>query len=332
MLGGTKQRYIWTVNGTLWSIIDSLAGTKILAEHYGEQFTSTWEIPESLFDAEFIEAKDLRYIDEVVDIQPLAGFSSRLLRSDYAGFSTQVRRSSDNMNADIGFEDSFDFDVPAFNAHVGGGTGSCRTWYDQFNANDALNAVNLQQPLIGTINGSFNRPSYFYEGTQCRLPANSLGANFSGVEVPFTFLTIVKPTDLVSTRTLLAAGRSTSGTPFISHNFDNTPLNRMFRRDDANVTSIENGQAVATNTYFVAGMMFDGVNMYLFLDGLVTKIATTTLTQLTTNRFTIGALGRNTYTSFFKGNIDEALIWDKFIGTANLQQAAYNMSQFYAVY
>ncbi len=332
MLGGTKQRYIWTANGTLWSIIDSLVGSTIRAEHYGDMFTSTWEIPRTQFDAEFVEAKDLRYMDQVVNNQPTAGFSTRLLRSDYAGAAAQVRRSSDNMNADIGFIDSYSFDVPAFNAHVGAGTGTLRTWYDQFNANNSVQGTNLQQPLITPAAGSNARTSIFYEGNNCRMPANSLAAAFSGIETPFTWLALVRSASLAANRSYFGVGSSTSNNPIIGSRFVNAPFNRFARADDTAAAVNTDDAVPVVNTYYVTGLMWDSPNIYFLWNGVQTKVASAALGQITLNRFTIGALTRMGVVQRWNGDIDEAFVWDHAIGVKDLALASYNMSQFYAVY
>ncbi len=332
MLGGNKQSFIWTTNGSRWFIVDTLIGSRILAEAYGSIAATSWDIPESRFNAEFIEAKDLRYIADVVEHAPIAGFSSRLLRSAYAGFATQVRRSSDNMNADIGFIDAFDYDVAAFNAHVGGGSGLLRTWYDQFGVNDSLQTVNVQQPLIGPTGGSNSRPSFFYEGNNCRMPVNSLAASFSGTQQPFTFLSLVRSNSLASTRTVISGGSSTSNTPFISQHFNNAPTHRLSRRDDPGTQVIVTGSVPVVNTHYILGYMFDGVFIWEIFNGVITKFSPAAILAITLNRFTIGGLIRMAASSLFSGQINEVLVWDQPIGTANLQQASYNMNQFYAVY
>jgi hypothetical protein len=64
-------------------------------------------------------------------ITAAAAFSTRKLRTAYAGACMRVRRSSDNAEADIGFDGSGNLDTTALLAHVGAGSGYVRTWYDQ---------------------------------------------------------------------------------------------------------------------------------------------------------------------------------------------------------
>ncbi len=332
MLGGTKQSYIWTVNGTVWYIVNSLAGNKILAQQYGDQIVSTWSIPESLFDAEFIEAKDLRYMSQVVSHEPKAGWSTRLLRSDYAGAATEVRRVSDNVTLDIGFLDAYSYDVPAFDTHIGASTGTLETWYDQFNANDSNQATNANQPLITPTSGSNGRTSLNYDGSNDFMPVNSLSAGFSGVQTPFTWLALIRSESLASSRSFLTAGSSTTNSPFIVSRFINTPFNRFIRSDNAAVQDIMDINVPVVDTYYIVGIMFDGIDVFFLWNGVQTKVTAAVLGQITLNRFTIGAFIRAATIQLWDGDIDEAFVWDSAIGVKDLALASYNMSQFYAVY
>lgn len=95
-----------------------------------------------------------------------AAYSVRLLRTAYTGDIMRVRRDSDNVEVDVGFDsnDEFGLTSPVSNASSGGpftdfadfighgGTpanGFCRYWYDQSgNANDAEQATQARQPKI----------------------------------------------------------------------------------------------------------------------------------------------------------------------------------------
>ena len=95
-----------------------------------------------------------------------AAYSVRLLRTAYTGDIMRVRRDSDNVEADIGFDSNNEFGLtsPVSNPSSGGpftdfadfighgGTpanGFCRWWYDQSgNAVDAGQATSTSQPKI----------------------------------------------------------------------------------------------------------------------------------------------------------------------------------------
>src|SRR5262245_14294566 len=59
-----------------------------------------------------------------------AGYSTRKLRSAYAGSALKVRRSSDDATQDIGFV-SDQLDTATLASFVGANNGFINTWYDQ---------------------------------------------------------------------------------------------------------------------------------------------------------------------------------------------------------
>ncbi len=82
-------------------------------------------------------------------------FSTRKLRTAYAGSALKVRRSSDNTELDIGFV-SGQLDTASLLAFVGAGDGFVHIWYDQTaNGNNATQATNGTQYKIvsaGVVN------------------------------------------------------------------------------------------------------------------------------------------------------------------------------------
>jgi hypothetical protein len=78
----------------------------------------------------------------------LVAYSLRKLRAAYAGSAVRIRRSSDNAEADIGFDGSGDFDTAAAATHIGGGSGFIVTWYDQSgNGDNVTQSTAGNQPL-----------------------------------------------------------------------------------------------------------------------------------------------------------------------------------------
>jgi hypothetical protein len=75
-----------------------------------------------------------------------AGYSTRKLRTAYAGSAVNVRRDSDSTNQDIGFTGN-SFNVTAFTTFIGAGNGFNADFYDQSgNAANALQATPSNQP------------------------------------------------------------------------------------------------------------------------------------------------------------------------------------------
>jgi len=107
-----------------------------------------------------------------------AAYSLRLLRTAYTGPCIRVRRSSDNVEADIGFTDAGDLDTVALLAFTGANSGFVTVWYDQSgSARHAIQTTAANQPRIVnagvvqtlnglptvdqvTINGKLNIPAF----------------------------------------------------------------------------------------------------------------------------------------------------------------------------
>lgn len=98
-------------------------------------------------------------------------FSLRQIVPDYAGHCVKVRRSSDNVELDIGFTDTGVIDQTALLAHTGtsgSDTGYIVTWYDQgpYSMN-ATNSTASAQPTIvsaGAVVVSNSKPSILFGG------------------------------------------------------------------------------------------------------------------------------------------------------------------------
>ncbi|MCB0322302.1 MAG: hypothetical protein KDD69_01980 [Bdellovibrionales bacterium] len=87
---------------------------------------------------------------ELLDDAPgaLAAYSLRRLRSAYTGPAVQVRRSTDNQVADIGFTPEGDLDVASLVAFVGSGDGEVVRWYSQIDGNPPLAPP---EPMLGPL-------------------------------------------------------------------------------------------------------------------------------------------------------------------------------------
>ena len=76
-------------------------------------------------------------------------YSLRKLRTAYAGFCINVRRSSDNATLNIGFNGSNTIDTTALLTFVGANNGFVTQWYDQSgNGNNASGGSSGVQPQI----------------------------------------------------------------------------------------------------------------------------------------------------------------------------------------
>ena len=131
------------------------------------------------FLADFSEQTKRVNMPLLLDIYPnaAAAYSLRKLRTAYTGSAIRVRRSSDNTETDIGFNNAGDLDTSALMAFVGNGNGFVSTWYDQSGTNNpATQTGTTEQPVIvsgGTLITNNNKPAIQWVGSGSRMSASS---------------------------------------------------------------------------------------------------------------------------------------------------------------
>lgn len=102
---------------------------------------------------------------------PAAGgyFALRRVSAGYTGPAIRVRRSSDNLQTDIGFTANGALDTTALLTHVGVGSGFVTKWYDQSgNGRDFTQATAANQPEIvnaGVVRTLGDVPALFFGGS-----------------------------------------------------------------------------------------------------------------------------------------------------------------------
>jgi hypothetical protein len=261
-----------------------------------------------------------------------AAYSTRKLRTAYAGAAIRVRRSSDNVEADIGFSGN-SLDTAALTAHVGASSGFVVTWYDQSgNARNVTQATTTSQPRIvnaGTIEVQNTKPSIFFDGTAHHLFNSS----------PFLYAATGWTAQFVlsgagqADRRVIAEGASTGNNPIFSigTKATNTSLG-VFLRNDAG-TEILNAAAAPGITSSLDSTLRSITirDNQTVIDGFNNGTAASPQGSyarsgaLTLNRFAIGALVRAAAGSFFSGYISEVIIFEAFqsntdINTVGLSQ------------
>jgi hypothetical protein len=94
-----------------------------------------------------------------------AAYSVRKLSTNYTGNAMEVRNSSGTL-LDIGFDSNGNLDTASLATHIGTGTGTVTTWYDQSgNSRDLTQSVLSVQPSIavgGTIHTINNIPAVLF--------------------------------------------------------------------------------------------------------------------------------------------------------------------------
>jgi hypothetical protein len=128
------------------------------------------------YDKFFLERKAGRFLP-VLDFTGLldlysgaaAAYSLRRLSGTYQGSAIRVRRSSDNAEADIGFDSNGNLDTAALLSFCGVGNGFVTTWYDQSgNGYDATQTTAANQPQIvsgGSVILENGKPALQFDGS-----------------------------------------------------------------------------------------------------------------------------------------------------------------------
>ncbi|TXH14227.1 MAG: hypothetical protein E6R03_09735 [Hyphomicrobiaceae bacterium] len=114
-------------------------------------------------------------------------YSTRRVRTAYTGSALRVRRSSDNVEQDIGFTSSGDLNTSSLTSFIGANSAFVVTWYDQSgNGRDATMATTANQPRIvnaGSVDVINTRPVLIFDGVNDRL---ALAAASLTLAPPFT--------------------------------------------------------------------------------------------------------------------------------------------------
>jgi hypothetical protein len=108
------------------------------------------------YDKYFLERVNGRFFPVLefaglLDFYPnaAAAYSLRKLTFTYQGSAIRVRRSSDNIEQDIGFDSNGNLNTAALLAFCSGTNGFVTTWYDQSgNGRDATQSTGANQPQI----------------------------------------------------------------------------------------------------------------------------------------------------------------------------------------
>lgn len=109
-----------------------------------------------------------------------AAYSLRKLDSSYTGNAIKVRNSG-GTTLDIGFDSNGDLDTAAITTHIGSGTGTIETWYDQSgNSRNATQIIVGLQPEIasaGTVHTVNGKPAVLFANNYLDTASVALNPN-----------------------------------------------------------------------------------------------------------------------------------------------------------
>jgi hypothetical protein len=199
----------------------------------------------------------------------LAAYSTAFqLRSAYTGDGVRVRRSSDNTEQDIGFNDASELDQSALTTFTGANNGFVATIYDQSgSALDVDQATAAEQPQIvtsGSVENINGEPAPDFGGTSILEAASPVGGNRTSLYVAV----VVEFANNASLST--AAGSYNSGIDersWVIGEFDNR-LNVALSEDGtaSNLKAYRSG--VSSSGFHVVAFKWESSALTLYLDGV----------------------------------------------------------------
>jgi hypothetical protein len=280
----------------------------------------------------------------LLDIYPNAAvaYSLRQLTAGYTNGAIKVRRSSDNAEADIGFNLSGALDTTALLAFTGSGAldnGFITTWYDQSgNGKNATQTTAINQPQI------VSSGSVLLEGTKPSLQFDGNNDVFSFAEIALTaatgLLTLKRNASPTYQEPFSVGYPSQNYGAFAMSMNEDVQYGRLLTYAQASATfGGKNGLVGSLTNYklFAAiwnGLGINGSSFYKIYDNgsLQTLTSSLAIGSANSTQSLIGATTSNgNIVSFFSGKIQEVILY----GTdqsSNIVGLNTNINSYYAIY
>jgi hypothetical protein len=191
-----------------------------------------------------------------------AAYSLRKLRAAYTGSAIQVRRSSDNLTQNIGFDAFGNLDTSALTSFCGSGNGFVTTWYDQSgNGRNGVQTNAANQPQIVssgsvlTLTGTGTaKPCMLFDGANDLFDLSTTLPISTGDK--FSIYQLEKKTSSSTIGMWITGGATSPGSPFSPVHYSNTNL-FMNTKFNASTSGYRFGGALAANYNLIAGYMKD---------------------------------------------------------------------------
>jgi hypothetical protein len=246
-----------------------------------------------------------------------AGYSMRLLTNAYTGNCLRVRRSSDNVESDIGFDGQGWLDENALTSFIGANSGFVVTWYDQSGNGRNLtrsSATPTEQPRIvnaGTIDKFDGFPSIRFDGSNDSLRSTSVitaaPLMFNAVSVAINTVNAALNAYASFSNSAVTTSGYASGL-FNPATSESVSISIIFSTSNA----ISNGStSTGYNKQAVSGSTFESNSRFYSVHmGGVNQISSNTA-PTGINTFAIGALIRPS-SVYYQGAFTELIVHDYF--------------------
>jgi len=264
-------------------------------------------------------------------LSPAAAYSTRRLRSAYAGPLLQLRRSTDNATQDIGTTVAGGLDVIALTNFCGAASCFVTTWYDQSgNARHASQATASLQPRLvnaGTLETENSLPSLYFSG------AASATLKTANVALGFSSNTLVAVCRNIGTGAttggIIASGSGGWGVYYYSI--------VGYTLDGSGAGSTNSANTSPTSTFVQMSGVYASAstaNSSIYLNGTLAENYTGTGVSVANTSSPIELGGRTVggfTTRVFTGRISEAVMFSGAITTTNRQALEQNQGAWFGI-
>ena len=268
-------------------------------------------------------------LDTLAGQNAAAAYSLRRLKNSYNGAAIRVRRSNDNSEIDIGFDQNGELNESDLTSFVGVNNGFVTTWYDQTSSgNPLLQASTGQQPRIvsaGVVNKQNNKPAINFIQASSTILVLANSSLFQ--QGPFTFAAVIGThgtggsQDFFGTRNGNGAGWSWLYRTSPRYGFANIAVGEV----NNPIAAISQHLIFLTRT----GTNTSGTNFMVF-NGTYTSSATLIGLATGTN-FVVGFGGANGGQGYLNGNFYELIAYseDK---SSNRLSIESDINNYYKIY
>lgn len=162
-----------------------------------------------------------------VGAKATTAYGLRRLRQEYRGPAIRVRRSSDNVEIDIGFRQDDTLDIGGLISFVGSGSGFITRLYDQSgNGNNATQGTTTRQPAIitsGVLNTIGGKPAMKSDGSDDRLALTTAFAT----TLPQSSFAVAQNSAAGTSNTIHSRSASNTGAYQLYFSSTNAGINRQ---------------------------------------------------------------------------------------------------------
>jgi hypothetical protein len=254
-------------------------------------------------------------------------YSLRLLRNEYAGSAIRVRRSNDNAEQDIAFNNSGNLDTTTLSTFVGANNGFVVTWYDQSgNGYNATQSTAGNQPQIvssGNLITENGKITISFDGTSDFFGLNTTMANSFSNSTNKTLIAVYKHTAIngIRNRVLFFGNNTTTRVSVFSDSL--TSFRGTFNGFANSVDITFN----VSQQFLAFGQDIGGTQTF-YLNS--TTSGTNNLGG-TNNDINVAEISNFTNLQYIQGSVQEMIFWSS-NQSSNRTGIESNINDYYAIY